>query len=633
MGDSPFFNLPVPTLGPQLFAAPSAGGANNFAPAPITLIPLIAYANKLANATMALKSLVDDVLPKVTVEITGALAAIRAATGVADAMDDTLPFRPQLAPDIVAKCHDLKAKSHSLLTAAMNKVGADADPRKLIPELDGRVRDAIRDVVDLLRDPAHVTDIKAFAEDDSIPVQARYMEIWYLGTLQGFAVDTLARTDKSDEVDRIANEVLLQGDAQQSAPAITIAKGKTLWDAFVAATQTATGTVGNLPAPDSLSIALVKCYGAFRLPKAALSQATAGSLEGEIFDLLTNAVKLTSEQKTELRGRLDELKSAQRDVIKAAKAEAETAQRLPDHQARIDRKTRQRQAAEENCRQKAQHAGEFYEDTYGPKNEELYGDLQRGPVIDSFVSVLAIIQFYAAFKELDDPDVPGLQKFADFTASGIISIGAVVSTVGRLLPKIDIGIAKCNLAALGKLAESLGTKIAVYAGAMAILSGGVTFYIGWVQHDPEKMVIGGLTVGSGAAIVAGALLASAVLTGIGVGIGVLLAAYCAFEALSDAMKNATEKAIDSILDSLKQRLSYRGKTVIQYLGLEAQLAAVKDALDGWSCFELRPNPAGSPTRQELTARIKGLGFKDDFAAKMVESADADVDLPPMLVVP
>ncbi len=154
--------------------------------------------------------------------------------------------------------------------------------------------------------------------------------------------------------------------------------------------------------------------------------------------------------------------------------------------------------------------------------------------------------------------------------------------VGQMLPQIDIGIAKCNLAALGKLAESLGTKIAVYTG---------------------------------------------------VGIGVLLAAYCAFEALSDAMKSDTEKAIDSILESLKARLSYRDKTVIQYLGLEAQLAAVKDALDGWDCFELRPNPAGSPTREELKARMKGLGFKDDLAAGMVESADVGVPLPPMLMVP
>ncbi len=634
MGDTPFFDLPTgQSLGPQLFAAPSSAGANNFVPPPATLIPVIAYATRLADRTQRLKSLLDDDLPKVSRDISGALAAMRALAGVADAMDDTLKFRPALDPSIVTKCHTLKSKADDLLASALNKVGADANPRKLIPELDGRVRSAVSDVVDLLRDPAHVADIKAFAEDTSVPVRARYPEIWFLGTLQAIAVELLARTDKSDEVDRIADEVMNQGDGSGSAPAITIKEGKTLWDAFVQATLVTTNTVGNLPAPDTLSIALIKCYGAYRLPSAALHSQKAGSLESDMLDMLTRALELTDAQKADLKGRLDELKAAQSDVIRAAKAEADTAARVPGHEARIARKTRARVAAEERCRQKAEAARDFYKDVY-KADEEVYGVFQRGPFIDSFVSVLAIIQFCAAFKELDDPEVPMVQKFADVAGSGVLALGAVVSTVGRLIPQIDIGIAKFNLAALGQIAEGMAVGIAKFAGVMAVVSGVVNIYIGgWVTHDPKTVVIGAVTVASGACIVAGAVLASAAFTGVGIGIGVLLAGYCAFDALIDAMKNDTEKGIEAIVASLKDRLSFRDKTVIQLLGLDDALKAVEDALDGFDCFQLRPSPSGAPTREDLRRRMTDLGFKSDLADGMVESPDDNVPPPMFLFTP
>jgi hypothetical protein len=632
MGDTPFFDLPTgQSLGPQLFAAPSSAGANNFVPPPATLIPVIAYATKLADASKTLRSLLDDVLPKVSRDISGALAAMRALAGVAHAMDDTLQFRPMLDPSIVGKCHTLKSKADDLLASAMNKVGADVNPRNLIPDLDGRVRDAVHDIVDLLRDPAHVADIKAYAEDTSVPVRARYPEIWFLGTLQAIAVELLARTDKHDEVQRIADEVLHQGDESGSAPAITVKEGKTLWDAFVQATLVATNTVGNLPAPDTLSVALIKCYGAYALPSAALHSPKAGSLERDLLDMLMRALKLTDAQKADLKGRLDELKAAQSDVIRAAKAEADTAARLPGHQARIARKTRQRVAAEERCQQKAEAARDFYKEAYGAK-EEVYGVFQRGPFIDSFVSVLAIIQFCAAFQELDDPDVPSLQKFADVTGSGVLALGAVVSTVGRLIPQIDIGIAKFNLATLGQVAEGMAVNIAKFAGVMAIVSGGVNVYVGgWVTHDPKTVVMGGLTMLSGGLIVWGAVFASAAATGVGVGIGVLLAGYCAFDALSNAMKNDTEKGIEAILASLKDRLSFRDKTVVQLLGLDDALKAVEDALDGFDCFQLRPNPNGAPTREDLRRRMTDLGFKSDLADGMVESPDDNVP-PPMFLL-
>jgi hypothetical protein len=582
---------------------------------------LIAYAEKVANATNWLKSLLDNDVPQASRDLAGALAAIRAVVGVADAMDETLKFRPELLSSIVAKCHAFKDKAHALLKSGLDKAGPQMDPRKLIPELDSKVRAAAGELVNLLRDPANIHAIKVFLEDTSIPASYRYVELWYLETLLSFGVDLLARTDKGDEIDRIAREIFQQRDQDGSVPAILIKEGKTLWDAFVAATIAGTGTVGNLPAPDSLSIALLKCYAAYRLPRAALNQATARSLEGEILSMIVDAVKLNDAQKQELQSRLDELKSAQRDVIRAAKAEAETAERLPNHQARIARKTRQRVHAEEQCQEKAVSVRDFYKDTYGPKNEELFGEFQRGPFMDSFISVLNIIQFYAAFQELNDPDVSTLQKFGDITASGLLSLGAVVSTVGRMVPQIDIGIAKLNLAALGKLAESLARPIAAYAGVIAVVSGVAQFLTGLDEHDPEKMVVGGMTTASGVFITLGAVLGGAALTGIGVGIGVLVAGYLAFRALSEALKHDTEKSIDSILESLEKKKTWGDKTVIQHLGLEAQLKAVRDGVDG-ACVDLLPNPHGSPTRDELRQRMKKLGFDEDRANAMVEDPEA-----------
>jgi hypothetical protein len=615
----------VPTLGsppgPSLFAAPSTLGSNYVRPTPPTLVPLNAYAEKVQIATRWLKSLLDNDVPMVSRDLAGALAAIRAVVGVADAMDETLAFRPQLDSSIVAKCRAFKDKTHALLKSGLDKAGPQMDPRKLIPELDTKVRSAAGELVNLLRDPGHIQDVKVFLEDTSIAASYRYVELWHLETLLSFAVDLLARTDKGDEIDRIAQEIFLQRDQDSSVPAILVKEGKTLWDAFVAATIATTGAVGNLPAPDSLSIALLKCYAAYRLPKAALNQGTARSLEGDVFSMIVDAVKLNDAQKQELRNRVEELKSAQRDVIRAAKAEAETAERLPTHEARIARKTRQRERAEEQCKQKAESVRDFYKDTYGPKNEELFGDFQRGPFMDSFISVLTIIQFYAAFQELNDPDVSTLQKFADITASGLLSLGAVVSTVGRMVPQIDMGIAKLNLAALGKLAESFARPIAAYAGVVAIVTGVAQFLTGLDEHDPEKMVVGGMTAASGIFITLGAVLGGAALTGIGVGIGVLVAGYLAFRALSEALKNDTEKGIDSILEALEKKETWGDKTVIQYLGLEAQLEAVRDGLDGWSCFELLPNPKGSPTRDELRQRMKKLGFDEERANAMIEDPD------------
>jgi hypothetical protein len=633
MGDSPFFSVPIPgATGPQLFAAPSASDPNSVAPMPETLLPLVAYANKLGAAIMAVKSLVEDVVPHVSRDLTGALAAIRALVGAADAMDETLQFRPQLLGSIVAKCHAFRDKSHALLKAALDKAGPEMNPRALIPDLDRRVREATGELVNLLRDPANISAVRTFAEDSSVREQIRFAEIWYLGTLQSFAVDVLARTDRSDEIDRMAQEVLNQHDESGSVPAITVKEGRALWEAFVAATATVTGMAGNLPAPDSLSIALLKCYAAYRLPSAALSHASASNLEGELFSMIVDAVKLTDPQKQELRSRMDQLGSAQREVILAAKAESDTAQRLPGHEARIARKTRQREQAEETCRGKAEVAREFYKDAYGKRNEEIFGEFQRGPFMDSFVSVLAIIQFCAAFQELDDPRFSSLQKFADITASGLISLGAVVSTVGRLLP-IDIGIAKFNLGVLGKLAESMATKIAVYAGAMAVVSGAAQVYSGWVDHDPETVIVGGMTIASGTAIMIGAIWGIAAATGVGVGIGVLLAGYMGFKALADALKSDTEKAIDSILESLEKKTIYGDRTVVSYLGVEAQLKAVRDALDGWDCFLLLPNPHGSPTREDLIHRMRNLGFDEKLAPAMVEDRTAESTYPVLMLTP
>ncbi len=641
MTDSPFLGVPSPagSLSP-FFVGPSGVASNNVTTYPPSLDKLARYATDLAQATQHLKDLVDDTVPYVGRNLAGAVAAIRAMVGLADAMDETTAFRPQLDRSIAAKCHAFKDKAHALLKAALDKAGPEGmNPAKVIPPLEQRVKDATQKVVDLLRAPEHVQCVRDFANDTSMDVGVRFPEVWYLAVLQSFCAELLARTDRADQVVRMAQEVFEQRDESQSVPAITIKEFKTLWDAFVQATAVATGTVGNLPAPDSLSMCLLKVYGGLRLPKAATRQASASSLEADVFSYIVDALKLTDAQKQTLRGKLDELKDAQRDVIRAAKAEAETAQRLPGHAARIGRKTRQRVRAEEACKEKAEAASEFFKDTYGPENEKLYAEFQRGPLMDSFVTVLAIVQFCAAFQELSDPDVSGVQKAADVLTSGLLSLGAVVSTVGRMFPQIDVGIAKLNLAALGKFAESVTTKVAAFAGIMAVVSGAWQVYLGYIEHDPEKMVLGAMTTVSGLAIVVGAYLtgalgaaaAGAAVTGVGVALGLLIAAYLGVKWLLDALKSATEKAIESILESLEKKEIYDGKAAVEWLGLQGPLKDARDALSGWSPYLLMPNPNGAPTREDLTKRMHGLGFKGEDAEAMVEKPGDDV--PPLLLAP
>ncbi len=649
MSDSPFFSVPsIPHLGPTLFVAPSNVGPNNAAPFYQTLVPLLSFAQDLGQAIMRLQDVLNGDVVAATKDLAGAVSAARAIDGIAQALEDNLAQRPQLAQSVVAKCHALRGKADALLSATTKAAGPDLDPRKVVPGLDAAVKDAATKLVNLLHDSTRMGQIKTFAEDESVPKPVRAMEMIALGTFQSYAIELLARTDRIAEITQMAEDIFLHHDVDSTVPALTIQEGKTLWDAFVQATLVVTGSVGNLPAPDSLSLALLKCYGAFRLPEAALKASVAKGLEGDMFAFITDAVKLSDGQKSELRDLMDDLHKAQKEVIRSAKAERDTAERLPGHDARIARKSRQRLRAEETCEQKATAAKDFMRETYGPKNEELYMEFQRGPFVDSFISVLCIVQFYAALGELDDPKVSDAQKLADISTSGLLSLGAVVATIGKLVPRVDLGIAKLNLAALGKIAEGMASKIAVFAGAMAIVSGSVQCYIGWVEGDPKAMVIGGLTAVSGACIVVGAIAsgalgssaaaligvaAGAVFTGIGVAIGVLLAAYAVFDFLSDALKSSTEKAIDGLLDGLKSKTTYNGQKVVAVLGIAGAIEEVHGALSGWSPFLLLPAAKGSPTHDELVERMNLLGFKPESSKEMIDEPSTSDDPPPYMVPP
>lgn len=606
---------------PTMFAAPSGLSPNNVAPMGPAEAALYARGREISKGTAVLK-FVLEASDRAASRFSGALCAVKAIAGVAEAMGNTVRFNGagplMYNTELEQRALKLAGKADALRDAFQKKVGADMHPRKYVPSLDRDLHGTAQSLWNLVKDDSTLKIVQDFVDDASIDTARKYLGLWAWGNVLSMAVDLLARTELHDEVLALAKMVHEQHDEQNTPAGLSIGEAKSRWPAYVALMLGTTTAVGNLPGgTDSLSIALLKIYAAHRLPEAAVDKTVAESIEREIFDMLVGAVQLNDEQKTELRARMDALEDAQAEVVKRSKALADTLRKHPDRDGTIAERRQARLQAQKECQAKAEHVSKFYEEAYGPENQEMFGGLQRGGFTDGFVTVLTLVQLVAAFKELDDPDVSTFQKISDVSVGSILSLGAVVSTVNRLIKNLDLGIVKSEVAAADRMFQAMGTTFAIFAGIMSIVTGGAQVITGLLEHNTEKVVVGGFTATSGALIVYGTMASSALATGVGVGIAVLLAIYAAWSAYEEATKLETQLVIEGMVSSLEQTTVYDAKTALQHLGIDDKLADVKSAIPD-ACAPLTPNPSGSPTREGLLWSMTSLGFDLKVATEMLD---------------
>ncbi len=614
----------TPTLpqGPIFFAAPSAL-ANNVVPSDPTLAALIGLGRQLHEGNGRLADLLDNKLPDAAKAFSGAIVAVNALAGIADAMDDSFQGAsfPNF-PDVPGKAKTLRQKADALATAVQNKTGGGVDVRKFVAQLDADIRQEETNLVNLLRSSMNI--VQKFA-DSGLPDVDHFVELSALNFIMAESAALLARGSKAEEIDRIAQEVLEQHDQKQSVPAVSIAAANKFWDGFVAAAQTHGAAVGALPGPDSLSIALIKIWVANRMTQVALNATASSDLERTVLSMVMSAVKLPPADEQKLRGLLDDLVRAQKKVIDLAKDEV-AARRAGADPATIEAKSQAREAAEVDCGFEAELTRVYVEGTFDPaKNPGIFNNVQRGKFIDGFCSVLSIIQLIAALREVRDPDVltvHNAQVFADMASSGLLTFGAVVSTVGRMGANIKVNVVVLKVL-LGHIADFVKSGMFSFFVAGAIILSGLLQMV--TGKTTEQRVVGGVVTASGLAILIGTSLSGdmvavgAAFTGFGAALSALLAIYSLWGVLSEATKTPTEVAIGGLLDGLEQTKVYTHQTAIEHLGLASDLKNVRDSLSD-ACWNIIPQSGGDRLLavEAIIRRLMPLGISREDAASLVE---------------
>jgi hypothetical protein len=618
----------VSALGQSFVAAPSALAANTVAPATPTETEFYRLAHQINRQTLTLLTTLTSV-EEASKDVAIALSELQAAASLAAGLVRTAPFawatvNPDVSQRLQANLGTLRDKANTLWQETVKKTPR-SNGRDLADSLDNSVKEDSRVLWDSLNDPNLISSIANYTKDESIDKVRRTVTMHDFNNLLARAVQTLERTDRAENLYTLGQQIFEQMDEKSSPFAVAAAERRRLLDELGYGSQATTSVIGNLPGPDTASLALMKTYSAIRLQKAGtwISPAAVDSLEGDLTAWVLDAMHLTDEMRKDVQGRIKELSAATQKRVKAQ---------------RIGRATYlANKEAEEFVA--AQRVANFYKE----HDSAVFDDFQRGPGFDSFISVLTIFQFALALKAYREAEQADGRQTFDMAASGAMSVAAVVSTIGRfarpgeqlVAAGIEVSAARMSLAKFGAAFESAGAAklLGVVGGVMAIVDGTSDILKG-------DVVVGGVNVASGSAIIAGLLMGGAwgaATGGIGAILGLGLAGYQLYQLAEESAKPSTQRAMENLLNSLKTRpAKWNGKSVVESLGLGAQLQALADASAAAQYFVLRRNPdGGTPTRDALLAELAGAGWKSD-ARLLVESDDderARIDLEQQLAQP
>lgn len=212
---------------------------------------------------------------------------------------------------------------------------------------------------------------------------------------------------------------------------------------------------------------------------------------------------------------------------------------------------------------------------------ERTGRIQTSPVYNWAISAVNIYMLIAKAEAAPDVDTNDkLKQFVSNASFGLAVLNAgttAVTSVGRL----NIARVKASFALMEQCASFVGDKIITpVTGVIAIVDGGILlfdFFNG--DHDPWKLMIGGLEVVSGILLVVS--LACSVAGPVGAALGIAAGVVQAIKAAVDLAKDAMRECIFKLIDDLcVKKLSWDTKTLIlQKIGLDADLAALKSAFD------------------------------------------------------
>lgn len=445
---------------------------------------------------------------------------------------------------------DVEEKSNDLYRAWGKKV-TSINPIAAVPSLLEAIQSKGKEAINLINDPANTKLIETFLKDTT--------------ATKSFKRDTLAALKTI--IEQTLEEVSQTEVHENLAGAIDIGFS-TDRDNLIAALQ-GTGsmiatTVGNLPGPDSLSVAMAKILATWQMFK----------VKGE-------SAKLT--------GILGKLASR---IVTAARFDAA-------------------ETAEFNTHVKAKNWMDC---------ESMIGNkLQQGKALSSFIGALNILQLASALQGIGDPSKDVIQAFADLSSAAINTFTGTIALADKFTAAIKadaayLGRMKCFVNFCGKAIEELAVPISTSIAVLSIISGSITFLEGLKEGDAVKMTVGGLSVASGVFIAVGVLCSIPGAQPIGVVLAAVATAISLFNAAADALKPALTRAANSYLKFIEESAStWDGKKLVETLNLQTEFEALKKALETANPYTYLELYDDASMKSSRTSRLIAAGIPSDLA--------------------
>jgi hypothetical protein len=500
------------------------------------------------------------------------LALVRSLVGLADAFEEcSLAYTPLVGS--TTRCttgwEPLREAARALQRRAEEKLSAQGPLTSTHPTFVQTWRAAARSLDDLLHSPEGLRVHRALAEDQGVALEERRTLLDFGRLVASIALDALHNSPGGRALVQDAEDALIQQSPSN------------LLGFLAGLGSAATNTVGALPGPDAFSIVLIKLVGTWRLVELH-SSPRLPSFRNDLVRWVVHAADFTPSEREAFLSAMTRF-----EVLRAARADWT----LPRQQAR----------------------------------DLLGGKFQTGWRLTAALSVLNLIQLASALAGPPEGERNPLQGASEITVAGLAAISGTAVTFDRAL---NAGRTTQELEALGRtrtLFRVVSELTTEYSGAInatfaitAIIGGAFTFVQGREDHEPWTMVIGGLQVASGIALmIPGGQPAGVIL-------GTVATAISVRGAIDDRRGSECRRAYERVLQQVKSTRSAWDEgegdpstTFAARLRIVPAVNALEAAMEQCEF----PNIQAGGSRElfsDAVYRLRGLGVEIEQAFAMID---------------
>lgn len=397
----------------------------------------------------------------------------------------------------------------------------------------------------ILLDPAHAKPIEAVGADKTLSWSAKATFFDWVGHFVHEAMMEVLKSKKHEQ--GIFDAVNRALDSRERNTMI----GACLWTS-----QTAASAAGNLPGPNSLYVGMIRFKALQGLQK--LGPSAAKALLGDIVPHWYDALRLSPDERTKFEAAMKRFEAEHNRALTEKNATAAGVARGEAQKAHDEMKRLVRTG----------------------------GRPQSGVALSATMSVVNLLCLFLAWDALSDdkwnPSKWSKRNWADLAAAALQASTGICNTVIRW--RANVGLAQ-------KIIESgpLGAAIGIYVGMVAVIEGVDLMLDEWSRSNRDWWVLisGGLQVGSGVAIVFGAVFGSPGLQLIGVlaGLGATVIAL-----IDDAVQDKMVRYLSELIKQVKEAKSlWDGTLIMNNLGLTSLIEDFEKLIASCGVTELAYN--------------------------------------------